>query len=300
MQLAVAVNRAVVALGAVLGGALLLFAIAVAFSAPAAPRALFAAPLPVPLVIAHQGGDGLRPGNTLAAFENAVRLRVDMLEMDVQSTADGALVLMHDSTVDRTTDGSGPVAGFSLAELQQLDAAYDWSPDGGQSHPFRATDVRVPALQEVLAAFPEMRMIIEIKQEAPALGMPLCTLLAAHNMQQKVLVAAFSAVAIADFRKACPQVATAASQREVATFYLLNLVFVGAAYSPPFSALQVPEQRSGLQLITPSFTGTAHLKQLHVHVWTLNETDDMRRMMDAGVDGIITDYPDRLLALLNR
>ncbi|RLT45533.1 MAG: glycerophosphodiester phosphodiesterase [Chloroflexi bacterium] len=293
-------NRTVVALGAVLGGALLLFAVAVALSAPAAPRALFTAPLPVPLVIAHQGGDGLRPGNTLAAFENAVRLRVDMLEMDVQSTADGALVLMHDSTVDRTTDGSGAVASFSLAELQQLDAAYDWSADGGQSNPFRGTDVRVPALQEVLAAFPEMRMIIEIKQEAPALGMPLCTLLAAHNMQQKVLVAAFSAVAIADFRKACPQVATAASQREVVTFYLLNLVFVGAAYSPPFSALQVPERRSGLQLITPSFASTAHLKQLHLHVWTVNETDDMRRMIDAGVDGIITDYPDRLLALLNR
>ena len=80
----------------------------------------------------------------------------------------------------------------------------------------------------------------------------------------------------------------------------MNLVCVGAAYSPPFSALQVPERRSGLQLITPSFTSTAHLKQLHVHVWTVNETDDMRRMMDAGVDGIITDYPDRLLALLNR
>jgi glycerophosphoryl diester phosphodiesterase len=293
-------NRALLALGAVLGGALLLFAVAVAFSAPAVPRGLFLAPLPVPLVIAHQGGDGLRPGNTLAAFENAVRLRVDMLEMDVQSSADGVLVLMHDSTVDRTTDGSGAVAGFSLAELQQLDAGYDWSLDGGQSNPFRGTDVRVPTLQEVLTAFPDMRMIIEIKQEAPALGMPLCTLLAAHNMQQKVLVAAFSAIAIADFRKACPQVATGASQREVATFYLLNLVFVGAAYSPPFSALQVPERRSGLQLITPSFTSTAHLKQLHVHVWTVNETDDMRRMMDAGVDGIITDYPDRLLALLNR
>ena len=120
-------NRAFLALGAVLGGALLLFAVAVAFSAPAPPRALFLAPLPVPLVIAHQGGDGLRPGNTLAAFENAVRLRVDMLEMDVQSSADGVLVLMHDSTVDRTTDGSGAVAGFSLAELQQLDAGYDWS-----------------------------------------------------------------------------------------------------------------------------------------------------------------------------
>ena len=293
-------NRTLAALAAVVGGVLLAYAVAVALSAPAAPRALFSAALPVPLVIARQGGAGLRPGNTLAAFENAVRMRVDMLQLDVQSSADGALVLMHDSTVDRTTEGSGAVAAFSLAELQQLDAAYDWSADGGQSFPLRGTDVRVPALEEVLAAFPEARMMIDIQQEAPALGMPLCTLLAAHNMQQKVLVAAISAVAIQDFRKACPQVATAASQREATNFYLLNLVFVGAAYSPPFAVLQVPEKRSGLHLITPTFTSTAHLKQLRLHVWTVNETDAMRRMMDAGVDGIITDYPDRLLALLNR
>ncbi len=293
-------NRTLAALAAVVGGVLLAYAVAVALSAPAAPRALFSAALPVPLVIARQGGAGLRPGNTLAAFENAVRMRVDMLQLDVQSSADGALVLMHDSTVDRTTEGSGAVAAFSLAELQQLDAAYDWSADGGQSFPLRGTDVRVPALEEVLAAFPEARMMIDIQQEAPALGMPLCTLLAAHNMQQKVLVAAISAVAIQDFRKACPQVATAASQRETTNFYLLNLMFVGAAYSPPFAVLQVPEKRSGLQLITPTFTSTAHLKQLRLHVWTVNETDAMRRMMDAGVDGIITDYPDRLLALLNR
>ena len=102
-------NRALLALGAVLGGALLLFAVAVAFSAPAAPRGLFLAPLPVPLVIAHQGGDGLRPGNTLAAFENAVRLRVDMLEMDVQSSADGVLVLDPAHGLDQLIDGPGMI-----------------------------------------------------------------------------------------------------------------------------------------------------------------------------------------------
>ena len=102
-----------------------------------------------PLVMAHQGGKGLRPENTLSAFEHAVALGVDVLEMDIHTTADGAPVVMHDETVDDTTDGTGPLLSFTSAELKELDAGYDWTPDDGQTFPYRGQGITVPTLEEV-------------------------------------------------------------------------------------------------------------------------------------------------------
>lgn len=271
-----------------------------AWQAHPAPEHPFFADAPRPLVIAHQGGDGLRPGNTLAAFEHAASLGVDVLEMDIHATADGVLVVNHDATVDRTTDGHGAIREMTLAEVQALDAAYRWSPDGGQTFPYRGQGIRIPTLEEVFRAFPGYRMNIEIKPDDPAVAEALCALIHAHGMTERVLVASFHPRAMGAFRRACPEVATSLHPDEIKVLYGLALTRLTAVYTPQGVAVQVPERWSNLPVLIPRFVQAAHRRGLQVHGWTINEPEDMERLLALGVDGIITDYPDRLLRLLGR
>ncbi|HPC97076.1 MAG TPA: glycerophosphodiester phosphodiesterase [Sedimentisphaerales bacterium] len=250
------------------------------------------------LVIAHRGGAGLWPENTLYAFEHAVELGVDVLEMDVQSTKDGELVVIHDETVDRTTNGTGRVEELTLAEIQDLDAGHTWTPDDGASYPFRGQGLRIPALVEVLAAFPKARMNIEIKQRA--IVATLCRMLRDYGMAEQVLIAAFDAQTMNEFRRLCPEVATAAAENEIRMFYGLNWAHLGRFYRPPAEALQIPEYHGDRHVLTQSFVRAAHGRNMDVHVWVVNDINDMQRMEDLGIDGIITDYPDRLKAVLGR
>ncbi|MDX1614723.1 MAG: glycerophosphodiester phosphodiesterase [Candidatus Promineifilaceae bacterium] len=251
-----------------------------------------------PLVIAHQGGDGLWPGNTLFAFERAWNLGVDVLEMDMHASADGTLVLMHDATVERTTDGNGAINELTLGELKELDAGYDWSPDDGATFPYRGQGISVPTLDEVFAAFPQARFNIEIKQAQPSITAPFCTKIREYGLSEQVLVGSFHDEALQEFRQVCPEVATSTGQNEVIVFFALQLLFLDDVYSPAAEALQVPETRSGLRVLSPRFVRAAHSRNLDVHAWTINDTADMRRLLELGLDGIITDYPDRLLAVL--
>jgi glycerophosphoryl diester phosphodiesterase len=288
-----------VVLGLVAGLAIAYLVLAL-LAQPAAERPFFARVGDQPLVMAHRGGRGLRPENTLVAFEQAVGLGVDVLEMDVHRTADGALVVVHDHSVDRTTDGTGRVDALTLAQIKSLDAGYTWTADDGQTHPYRGQGITIPILEEVFAAFPDMPMNIEIKPSEPDLGAPLCQLIRDYGMADRVLIASFHSEAIQAFRQACPEVATTASQNEAIPLFALSKLFLEGAYSPAAEALQLPEYQSGLHVLTPRLVDAAHRRNLQVHAWTINETEDMQRLLDLGVDGIITDYPDRLLAVLGR
>lgn len=267
---------------------------------PAADRAFFAQFQHRPLVIAHRGGKGLWPENTLYAFEQAVAMGVDVLEMDIHGTADGVPVVLHDDTVDRTTDGSGPVQAFTLTELQGLDAGYHWSPDDGQTFPYRDQGITIPALEEAFAAWPTVPMNIEIKQTAPSLVAPLCRLIREYGTVDNVLVASSDDETIQEFRRECPEVATSASQGEVLALWILSKVYLEGVYSPAFQAVQVPERRGNLHILTPRFVDAAHHRNLEVHAWTINDVDDMQRLLSLGLNGIITDYPDRLMELVAR
>jgi glycerophosphoryl diester phosphodiesterase len=253
-----------------------------------------------PLVIAHQGGDGLWPSNTMFAFQQAADLGVDVLEMDIHGTADGTLVVMHDATVDRATDGSGELRQMTLVEIQMLDAGYEWPYEETADHPFRGQGITVPTLEEVLMAFPDMPMNIEIKQVEPPIVAPFCQLLRQYNRTDKTLVASFSAEVLQDFRQECPEVATSAAEDEVRPFFILNTLFLGAVYQAPAEAFQVPEYSGNLHVVTRRFVDNAHAHNMDVHVWTVDEEEDMRRLLGLGVDGIITDRPDRLMQLLGR
>ena len=251
-----------------------------------------------PLVMAHRGGGGLWPENTLYAFERAVEIGADVIETEVHSTADNTLVFIHDETVDRTTNGTGPVNSLSLKELKKIDAGYHWTADGGRTFPFRGKGITVPTLEEVFTALPDQRINIDMKQINPPLAAQLCEMIHAFDMVEKVMVASFSNKALRDFRQICPTVATSASRREVTLFFLSNLIFLGSAYGPACHALQIPEFSSGLHVLTKRFLQTARSVNLKVHVWTINQVKDMKRLLELGVDGIITDYPDQLISLL--
>ncbi len=291
-------------IGAILLGLLLIFVFVYALlawrSRPVAAHPYFAN-MPEVLVIAHQGGEKLRPDNTMMAFQHAVELGVDVLEMDVHSTQDGVIVVMHDESVDRTTDGSGLIREMTFAELQTLDAAYNWphnNPEGPR--PYRGQDVTVPALAEVFEAFPDMRMNIEIKQAEPSMVQPLCDLLHEYGMEEQVLVVSFHAETTAEFQEKCPGVAVGGTEPDIRTFFILNTLRLGAVFQPTAEAFQVPEYSGGLHVVTERFVRGAHAHNMEVHVWTVDEQEDMERLLALGVDGIITNRPDLLLELLGR
>jgi len=272
----------------------------IAFARPATTHTFFAGEAGGVQVIAHRGGAQLRPENTLLAFEHALALGADMLEMDVRATADGVLVALHDATVDRTTEGRGPVDGLTLAALRTLDAAYRWSPDGGRSTPFRGQGVRVPALADVFARFPLTRMVVEIKPPDPALAAVLCDLIRGAGMRSRVMVASMHEAVLDAFRARCPEVSTSMGPGEARLFYLASLVYLSDAISPAAQALQIPYGFGERVLATPEVAAAARGRNLALHVWTVNDEKRMRRLLDIGVDGIMTDRPDLLLRLLGR
>ncbi len=251
-----------------------------------------------PLVMAHRGGGGLWPENTMYAFERAVAMGVDALEIDIHATADGEIVVMHDDRVDRLTDGAGPIKSYTLSELKKLDAGYRWTDDGGKTYPYRGLGITIPTLEEVFAAFPGVRVNIDIKQAYPSIVAPFARLIHRYERLDSVLVGSFHFGQLTRFRNALPQAATAAGDREVLSFYALSRLLLSGAYLPRADAFQIPEYYGRMQIITPRFIRDAHAHNMQVHVWTVNEAADMRRLIDWGVDGIITDYPDRLLSIV--
>ncbi|MBW6455803.1 MAG: glycerophosphodiester phosphodiesterase [Trueperaceae bacterium] len=253
-------------------------------------------------VHAHQGGDHLWPGNTMLAFENAVALGVDVLELDTQVTADGVVVVIHDDTVDRTTNGSGAVAVMTLEELRELDAAYRWRPPGGPAEvfPHRGEGHAVPTLAEVLEAFPTVGVNLDMKAQDPRVPEATCEVIRAAGRVDSVMVASFHDANLSAFRRACPEVATSAGPGEVRDFYAFNLLFLGRWTVPAADAFQVPVRQGFIEIVTPRMVRGLRERNVRLDVWTINDEAEMRRLLDLGVSGIITDRPDLALALLGR
>jgi len=251
------------------------------------------------LVIAHRGGRSLGPENTVYTFKRAMELGTDVLEMDLQTTADGALVILHDREVDRTTNGRGAVDSFTLSELKKLDAGYRWSSDNSGSFPLRNKGITIPTLSEVFKAFPDSRMNIEIKSSQVNTIQDFCRTIRDHGMSEKVMVACFDAGKLGEFRSVCPEVATSTGASEAVVFYWLQMARLESAYSPSAQALQIPEAYRENRVATPRFLDAAHGRNMRVHVWTVNDSESMQRLIELGVDGIMTDYPELLVKILN-
>jgi glycerophosphoryl diester phosphodiesterase len=242
-----------------------------------------------PLLVAHRGGARLAPENTLAAFQRAVDLwRADILETDVHLSADGEVVVIHDPTVDRTTDGTGRVRDLPWAALRELDAGYRFRALDG-SAPFRGAGVRLPRLDDLLESFPRARINVECK--AAEAAAPLARVIAGHGAADRVLIAAFREHKRAGARPyAGPW---GASYHQVAAVRFLRI-----GWAPGMDVLQVPERWRGFPVVTPAFIAYAHRLNIPVQVWTVDDPDDMRRLLAWGVDGIQTDRPDLLARVL--
>ena len=283
--------------------AILLAVLLLTLFMPDAPASNYYREIDRPLVIAHQGGDGSWPGDTMYAFENAVEIGADVLEMDAHITGDSQIVLMHDEKVDRTTDGTGLIELMTLAQLKQLDAAYKWSNDDGETFPFRGKGIKVPTLDELLQKFPQMRYVIEIKLTENPIDKPVCDLIRKYSMQDKVVIASFHDEAMKNFRKTCPEVATSASRSEVTTFVLLGKVFLSGLVAPQYESIQPPydpSESKNIPIMTRRFIREAHAKNIAVEPWTVDDPELMKQYIEWGVDGIMTDRPDLMIEVLRR
>ena len=249
-------------------------------------------------IIAHAGAQGHAPPNTMAAFEAALELGADTLEMDLQITADREIVTIHDGTVDRTTDGTGRVDELTLEELQDLDAGYTWEDEDGDT-PFRGLGVRHAELGEVFEAFPDTHLVIELKTDGgEAIIQPTIDLIVEHGRADSVTVASFNEDYLLPVRSQLPGVPTNMPESETHDFYVRHLVGLHPWWNPPGKLYQVPETFEGRQVITPGFVRAAERLGIDVQVWTVNDPEQMHRILDAGVHGIITDYPERVVEVL--
>jgi glycerophosphoryl diester phosphodiesterase len=249
-----------------------------------------------PLLIAHRGGALLAPENTLLAFGRAVEWwHCDILELDVHATRDGEVVVIHDDAVDRTTDGDGRVASLALDQVLGLDAGYRFTPDGGRTFPFRDRGVRIPTFREVLQALPNTRLNVEIKDARAQ--QRVWEVVREARAAHRVLIAAGRKRNGSRF-SAYPGPRSASSE-EMHRFYLLHRAGLSALFRSTVDAFQMPEEARGRRVLTRRLIDQVHAHNLAVHVWTVNEEADMRRLLEWEVDGIMTDRPDVLARVLH-
>jgi glycerophosphoryl diester phosphodiesterase len=251
--------------------------------------------LPRPLVYAHRGGAALRPENTLEAFDHGLAVGADGLEFDVHLSRDGVVVVHHDATVNRTTDGRGALCDRTASELAALDAGHSFAAAAGSvpsaTFPFRQKGVRIPTLDEVLRRYPAVPLIVELKTSDPDLARRTIDAVRDAEAIDRVTLGSFSWRALHAARTYEPRIRTGASREETRWALYRSWVrwpLARAAYAE----FQVPE-RSGLTtIVTPRFIGYAHRASLPVKVWTVDSEKDIRRLLGWGVDAIISDRPD--------
>jgi glycerophosphoryl diester phosphodiesterase len=257
---------------------------------------------PKPRIIGHRGAAGEAPENTLSSFQRALDDGAALVELDVHGTRDGAVVIIHDETVDRTTDGHGRVAELSLIEIKRLDAGYRFTKDGGQTYPYRGKRIEIPTLAELFSSLPQIRAIIEIKQSHPPIVKKVIEIVRSAGKERDVLLATEKDPIMAEIRAALEDsdtpMATGFCYGEVAAFIAWLERGCAERYQPPGHAMQLPCEFGGRTLVSAQTVAAAHDLSVEMFVWTINEPAEMERLLGLGVDGIITDYPARLRALL--
>jgi glycerophosphoryl diester phosphodiesterase len=250
-----------------------------------------------PLVFAHRGGSALAPENTIAAFDTGLSLGADGLELDVRLSRDGVVVVHHDASLDRTTDVRGDVSAFTAAELSRVDAGFGFTQRG--EHPFRGRGIGVPALADVLARYPDVRIVVECKLNAAALAVAVVEVVRRANAVDRVCVGSFDLRVLHAAREIEPALATSAARDEV-RWALYRSWCRLLPRRPAYAGFQVPEWSGATRVVSQRFVDAAHRAGLGVHVWTVDTEDTARRLLACGVDGLITDRPDVVVPLVKR
>lgn len=260
------------------------------------------------LNIAHQGGNLERPDETAESFRHGLEAGADVLEMDLHLSADGHLIVIHDPLVNRTTDGVGAVADMTLEELKILDAGYWWphhSIEGmderhyleSSEFPWRGKGLELLTFEEVLQSYASTPLVVEIKAGGSAAAMAASELLTDYGRLDDVLVVSSVTDILSAYRELAPDRPTGADRAEVIRFWVLSKFGLAGFSGVEATALQVPVRQGRLKIITRRFIRRAHRHGLAVHAWTINDEQEMKWLMDLGVDGIITDLPTVLAGL---
>ncbi|MFQ5852155.1 MAG: glycerophosphodiester phosphodiesterase [Candidatus Binatia bacterium] len=254
-----------------------------------------------PKVFGHRGAAGVAPENTLASFERALADGADFMELDLRESKDGELLIIHDATLERTTNGRGEIRKRELKELKSLDAGYWFTLDGGVTYCYRGQKIEIPTLEEFFSTFPQVRATIEIKQAGPGFVKKLVATVRRFGREDWVLLATEEDEVMREIRKEIRAhdlgLATGFSCGEVASF--MHWVWEGrcGTFTPPGQALQIPCTYGARNLITEQTVRAAHDLGLEVHAWTINDAEEVKWLLSIGVDGIITDYPARVREL---
>lgn len=252
--------------------------------------------LPLPRAIAHRGDGGEFPENTLISFRAAADAGAAYFELDVHMTRDGEIVVCHDENLLRTCGRDAAIRETTWKEIASADAGSGFSIDGA-NFPFRGRGVGVPRLADVFGAFPGVRIVVEIKHTAPSLVRRLLEVIDRAAARRLVMIASEHQGPIDEVRVLAPGLPTNLPRGEIAEL-LQAMAARKEGYHPRGDAVQIPPEYEGWKLATGETVEFAHRAGLEVHVWTVNEEAEMRRLLDLGVDGIISDYPARLLAVV--
>ncbi|WP_419857748.1 glycerophosphodiester phosphodiesterase [Candidatus Palauibacter irciniicola] len=250
-------------------------------------------------VIGHRGAAAFAPENTLPSFEHAVRVGADAVELDLHRSADGRLMVIHDPSLPRTTDGTGDVEALTRDELRAFDAGYRFTTDHGKTFPFRGTGVGIPTLEAVLEAVGDLPVIAEIKSEAAGHELGAWLQRSGNRAdRERILVGGFEREEVEPASRHARW--HCAYQDELRTYVLLGKVGLGRRFAPAgCAAAMLPERQGALRIVTPRFVRRAHADGMGVFVWTVNHPDDMRRLLDWGVDGLVSDAPGRARRILD-
>jgi glycerophosphoryl diester phosphodiesterase len=243
-----------------------------------------------PLVFAHRGGAKLGPENTMPAFARGLEAGADGMECDVRLSADGVPMVIHDATLDRTTDRTGAVAALTASELARVDATCRFQPAADVTTPTARAGI-VP-LAEVLHAFPRARLIVEVKDDSATLATAVADVVRRAGAGDRVCIGSFHHGVVRAARAYAPELATSASQPEARMLLLRSHIRWPRLGRAPFVALQVPESAGRLRVTSPGFFRQVHREGCVAQVWTVDDADAVRRLFDWGADGVITDRPD--------
>lgn len=252
--------------------------------------------LSLPRAFGHRGSAGTHPENTLVSFQAAADAGVRYLELDVHMTRDGEVVVSHDGNLERACGRPRLIMEMDYVEVRSADAGYTFSPDG-QSFPFRGKGIRIPRLAEILASFRDVRFIVEVKQEEPSLVEPMLRVIDSAGMGRMVLIASEHQRPLEEVRALAPAMPTNFAYHEVAGF-LTAMATTDRHYQPAGDALQIPPEYYSWKLATAETVEMAHRLGIEAHIWTINDEPDMSALLDIGIDGIISDFPSRLLKVI--
>ena len=253
-----------------------------------------------PLIMAHRGDPEAGPENSISALRNAVEVGCDVLETDLRLTRDRQCVLFHDETLDRCTGYEGKVSDMDLDELLQMDLGYSYTPDDGETYPFRYGGAKIVTLEEAFTEFPNMSFNLDIKDENPDAPKLLASEIEKYDMGRNVIVGSFHEKQLERFRQIAPSIPTSAHPGEVSRFVFAVKMYMVPIFARKreYQAFQVPLKYGKINIIDEKFIKAAHKKNIAIHVWTINDKETMEWLVDLEVDGIFTDKPRLLRELL--